>query len=73
MSIIKAIFAFGVMTLAIVLVPIQVAKLLIKRNQYHSVPSEYMVVVTPVEENSCPNMIYTIVERNDSSRSVTKH
>ena len=64
MSLIKAIFAFGVMTLAIVIVPIHVAWLLIKRNQYYSIASEYMVAITPFEENSLPTLNYTHVDRH---------
>ena len=56
MFIVKAMFAIGVMTLAIFIVPIQVASLLMKRNRYDPITSDCIVIPTAFQENACSHL-----------------
>ena len=70
MSVMKVICALGVMTAAIVLVPVQIIGYLYRRNSYSSlIDTALMIQPTPLSENECPNCGYIPCVESETSLS----
>ena len=59
----KVLFALGMMTVAIIILPIQIAKLVYRRaKRYSPTVSQCLLLITPFPENECPNIVLTVPE-----------
>ena len=73
MLVTKVLFAFGMMTLAVIILPIQIAKLIYRRAKlYFPIISQSMLLITPYSENECPGIVLTMPEEREQSESGIK-
>ncbi len=70
MLVAKVLFAFGMMTLAVIILPIQIAKLIYRRAKLYSpIISQSLLLITPYSENECPNIVLSMPEKMESGES----
>lgn len=70
MLVTKVLFAFGMMTLAVIILPIQMAKLIYRRAKLYSpIISQSLLLITPYSENECPNIVLSMPEKMESGES----
>ncbi len=70
MLVTKVLFAFGMMTLAVIILPIQIAKLIYRRAKLYSpIISQSLLLITPYSENECPNIVLSMPEKMESGES----
>ncbi len=70
MLVTKVLFAFGMMTLAVIILPIQMAKLIYRRAKLYSpIISQSLLLITPYSENECPGIVLSMPEKMESGES----
>ena len=73
MLVTKVLFAFGMMTLAVIILPIQIAKLIYRRAKLYSpIISQSMLLITPYSENECPGIVLSMPEDLEPRESGVK-